>query len=82
MFNEYSTPTANTNPLTITAAADGNLWFIEGGTNTIGRSTTSGQITEYAVPSAFAYALGITAGPDGNVWFAETNTEKLGKLVP
>jgi sugar lactone lactonase YvrE len=74
-------------PNEITVGPDGALWFTElsagagGGTNGIGRITTSGSITEYPVPSATSLT-GITAGPDGTLWFTETyGTAKIGRIT-
>src|SRR5213593_3045232 len=67
-ITEYPTPTANSNPVGITAGPDGNLWFT-GGLG-ITKVTTSGVFTGYPVPGSRS-ALGITAGPDGNLWFTE-----------
>jgi streptogramin lyase len=53
----------------ITTGPDGALWF--GGTNHIGRITTSGAITGYTTPTSNIDITGITAGPDGALWFTE-----------
>src|ERR1700684_635614 len=73
-ITEYSTPTSNSQPQSITAGPDGALWFMEVHAK-IGRSTVAGSITEYTLPGTLpvacgsAYAHSITTGPDGALWF-------------
>lgn len=65
----------------LTVGSDGNVWFLESTGDvhdqvfSIGRITTTGQITEFLIP-AFkgnrAQAHQLTAAPDGNVWFTST----------
>ncbi|MES2172299.1 MAG: Virginiamycin B lyase [Actinomycetota bacterium] len=83
------TPVASTWPTTagavpenITVGPDGNLWFTERGTNSIGRVTPAGVITEFPVPTAASLPDGITSGPDGNLWFSEGNAGKIGRITP
>ncbi|MDR3636667.1 MAG: Ig-like domain-containing protein [Isosphaeraceae bacterium] len=78
----------------ITTGSDGALWFTElyspsgpyGGLflGSIGRITTTGQVTDY--PNAFngdlAEPYAITAGPDHNVWFTEINATRVGRITP
>ncbi len=57
----------------IAAGPDGALWFtgFQGLTSSsIGRITTSGQVTSFALPP-YRNPMGITTGPDGALWFAE-----------
>ena len=64
--------------LSITAGPDGNLWFTEIGPagvgSSIGRITTSGNITEFPLPLANSFPSSITAGSDGNLWFTIIGT--------
>jgi streptogramin lyase len=64
----------------MTAGRDGNLWFTDVGTNSIGRITPSGTITEFPIPTGDAVPTGITAGPDGNLWFTECVGNKIGRM--
>ncbi len=82
-FNEYTVPTANSQPFGITAGPDGNLWFTEGlgNGNKIGKVTTTGSFTEYPVPTPNSFPSGITGGPDGNLWFTEDFGNKIGKVT-
>jgi virginiamycin B lyase len=79
---EYSIPTANSDPESITAGPDGNLWFTENGGNKIANLTTAGVFTEYSLPTAKSRPWGITAGPDGNLWFIERGTNRIGRITP
>ncbi|MCU1413444.1 MAG: putative antibiotic hydrolase [Microbacteriaceae bacterium] len=74
--------TAGSDPEHITVGPDGNLWFTEEGTNSIGRITTAGVVTEFPVPTPAANLQGITSGPDGNLWFTEGDTNKIGQITP
>jgi len=84
---EFPLPTPGSGPVGITAAADGNLWFTEFFTNTIGRITPAGEITEFKIPSSGRQPSAITAGPDGNVWWvARPSTSpavgSVGRITP
>src|SRR5208283_887986 len=71
-FNtDTNLPTSNAYPFyNITAGTDGNIWFVEGGGNSIGKiSPKTGVVTQYDIPTANADLGGIIAGPDGNIWF-------------
>src|SRR5258708_39777491 len=74
---EFSIPTANSTPFSITAGADGNIWFTETGGNKIGRISLAGAITEFSAPGAPG---GITAGPDGALWFTAVGGHKSGRM--
>ena len=76
--------------LAITAGPDGHLWFTELGPaevgSSIGRITTSGNITEFPLPSAPMFLSSITAGSDGNLWFTGIGTNNgpsmIGVITP
>src|SRR5215468_9554970 len=68
----YPLPMPGSQPSSITAGPDGNVWFTE--QNAIGRITTAGAITEFAVSGA----SNIVVGPDGNLWF--TQPSAIGKI--
>jgi streptogramin lyase len=80
-ITEFAIPTANSQPVGITAGPDGALWFTELGGNQIGRITTTGMITEFSIPTASSQPVGITAGPDGALWFAEQSGNKIGRIT-
>ena len=81
---EFALPTAGTEPIGITAGADGNLWFTEAAGNQIGidqpdhpRASPSSR-SRPRIPTLTR----IAAGPDGNLWFVETYGEKVSVLTP
>ncbi len=80
---EYSAGIAtNAVPQSIAQGADGNMWFTEGGVNSIARITPTGVVTHYPLPTANASPRRIVSGPDGNLWFTEINIGRIGRLVP
>jgi streptogramin lyase len=81
-FNEFTIPTAGSQPLDITTGPDGNLWFSESGAGRIGKITTQGAVTEFVLPGPFTRPVGITSGPDGNIWFADDDANKVGRITP
>ncbi len=80
-MKEFALPTSSSSPNGIAIGSDGNVWFIENGTNQVGRITAAGVITEYAIPTAGSNLLDITAGPDGNLWFIENAANKIGRIT-
>jgi streptogramin lyase len=75
----FSVGTFSSNPSSITAGPDGNLWFTEPDSNVIGRITPAGQITLFPVPTPGSHPTGIAAGPNGNVWFTEGASRHIGE---
>jgi hypothetical protein len=65
----------------ITTGPDDALWFTLFSANSIGRITTSGEITEYPIPSPNSQSSGIATGPDGSIWFTEHAAGKIGRVV-
>jgi hypothetical protein len=69
---------ANTQPVEIIAAADGNLWFTSATAPTqINRFTPAGAITNHVVTGT---VNGLTPGPEGNVWFTQDGQQRVGFL--
>jgi streptogramin lyase len=70
----------------IVGGPDGNVWFTEAGTNSIGRITPHGVVTHFPLPMQFVtdYLAAITRGPDGNLWFSEDSpaSSPIGKITP
>src|SRR5439155_24402895 len=81
-IREFTVPTANSWPVSITAGSDGNLWFTESLGNNIGQITPLGVITEYPVPTANSSPGFITAGPEGNLWFTEILGNNIRRVTP
>ena len=63
----------------IAPGPDGNLWFTDFATNSIGRITTSGTAMEFPVPTPNAAPKGIAPGPDGNLWYTELAGDNVGQ---
>lgn len=58
-------------PTSMTAAPDGNLWFVNRQANLIRRITPQGTISRF--PTTFGDSPGdISVGPDGNLWVCGT----------
>jgi len=77
-ITEFNVPT-DLGLTSITAGPDGNLWFSDQGTNSIGTiNPATHAITEFPIPTANSTPQGITAGPDGNIWFTEFAAGKIG----
>ena len=79
----------NGSPFEIVAGPDGDLWFDHAAIftptgQTIGRITTSGQISEFSAGLSDSSAVtNLTAGTDGNVWFAdESSNPAIGRITP
>ena len=69
-------------PTGISAGPDGNLWFLEGANNRIGRITPLGIIAEFTNGVTDDADLGfIATGPDGNVWFTEALGNRVGRIA-
>src|SRR5205807_1831235 len=77
-ITEFDVPTPYSDPISITAGSDGNLWFSESQGPKIGRITPAGVITEFDVSGT--HPLGITNGPDGNLWFG--GDKAIGRITP
>jgi streptogramin lyase len=78
----FAVPTANSDPNSITAGPDGNLWFTEQAGGKVGKITTAGVITEFPIPTPASSPNGIATGPDGNLWFTEGFPSKIGRITP
>jgi len=80
-ITEFHVPATGAGPYDITAGPDGNLWFTDGGTGSIGMiNPTNPAIYEFPVPTPHGGIHSITAGPDGNLWFTETLSDSMGML--
>ena len=66
------------------AGPDGALWFTDTGYFTgghsIGRITTTGDVTHYTDPS-IRYPGQIAAGPDGALWFTNFGNNSIGRIT-
>ena len=58
---------------------DGDIWFSDMGTTSIGKIAPNGTITEYPL-GMDAIPTNITVGPDGNLWFSD-NSGAIGRIT-
>jgi virginiamycin B lyase len=65
----------------IALGADGNQWFTDDGSNSIGQITPSGGVTEFTLVSASGGPSGITSGSDNALWFTESATKKIARIA-
>jgi streptogramin lyase len=79
---EFPIPTPASGADALVAGPDGNLWFLEGNRNQIGRITLAGDVTEFAVPTPSSGLHTLTVGPDGNLWFTEQQANRIGRITP
>jgi virginiamycin B lyase len=59
---------SNPQPVSITAGADGNVWYTAG--TAVGRITPSGDVRAFPLAPPRTGATAITKGPDGLIWFS------------
>jgi len=59
---------------------DGDIWFSDMGTTSIGKIAPDGTITEYPLTMVGAMPTNITVGPDGALWFAD-NSAAIGRIT-
>jgi streptogramin lyase len=82
VITEFPIHVANSMPGSITKGPDGNLWFTDEATNSVGRvSITTGQVTEFPLNSRPGDDGSITTGPDGNLWVTETSATKVARVT-
>lgn len=75
--------TGGSNPWSVTAGPDGNLWFTQAGTGGVGRITPQGVVTEFTAGiTAESTPWDITSGPDGNLWFTDRFENQIGRITP
>lgn len=80
---EFSTPTRKARPYGIQVDFEGNVWFVEVGSEHVGKlDPKSGVITEYKTPTPKSGPRRMTIDPQGVIWYAEWNTHKIGSIHP
>jgi virginiamycin B lyase len=75
---EYGSPA----PRFIAAGPDGALWFTDGGDESIGRITTTGQVSEYPIGTRTPASPQGIVSQGGELWFAEAALDALGSVDP
>ncbi len=68
----------------IVTGRDGNIWFTQGGSDTIARMTPKGKITTFTVGNEAYGPFDICNGGDGNLWFTfrSPSTNAIGRMTP
>lgn len=80
-ITEFGGMAVNARPTSVAAGPDGNIWFTEFGSSSIGKMSTSGTVLgEFPVTTPGGGPFWVTAGPDGNLWFTEFSAGKIGKV--
>jgi virginiamycin B lyase len=75
---DYGSP----QPRYISAGPDGTMWFTDGGDDSIGRITTSGQISEYPIGTPTPASPQGIVSQGGLLWFAEAGLRAIGSVDP
>jgi virginiamycin B lyase len=70
----------NSSPGGITAGPDGNVWFTQRATQSIGRITPGGAVSVFPVGKAEPEE--IVAGPDGRLWYTAFLGDGVGSVDP
>ncbi len=78
-FTPYAMPTLGEIADNMVLGPDGEIWFSDMGTRSIGTIATNGTITEYPLAMG-AIPTNITVGPDGNLWFSD-NSGAIGRIT-
>lgn len=76
-------PPGYTSPFFLAFDGNGNLWFSEPVSNSIGEyNTTQGTWHQWAVPTAKASPFDLTFDQYGHVWFTELGANQIGEFDP
>jgi len=84
---EYSIPTACTNPLAIVTDFDGNVWFAQTNTGNVAKfDPTTSTFTEFDNPSwpnkGRSMMWGMDYSPDGSIWYTDETYDSVWKFSP
>lgn len=67
----------------ITFDGNGNVWFTDARSNSIGKiEPNSGAVTLFPISTENSGPLGIIVDKDNRIWFTEITGDKIGKLDP
>ena len=79
---QHPIPEANAEPWSIASDRQGNLWFVEQGTNQLGEyNPVSGNFTQFQIPTNNSTPDAVAVDSKGDVWFAELTANRLGELA-
>lgn len=82
VLNQFTIPTANSQPKAMTTGADGFLYFTEFKGNKIGQMSTGGSFMEFKFPAQNAGPTGIATGPDGNIYATLATANRVSQFIP
>jgi streptogramin lyase len=76
LIHEYYSPGVDSRPTGITAAPNGEIWWVDSGAGTdvendVSRLTKDGDVINYELYPCGCFGIGITTGPDANLWAVE-----------
>ena len=79
-IGEFSIP-AGSKSYSITAAANGTVWFLENSLNAVGElNPSTGVVKSFKIPTANSSPQYIVAGPDKALWFTEFAGQHIGRI--
>ncbi|MDE1857910.1 MAG: hypothetical protein KGI26_02420 [Thaumarchaeota archaeon] len=79
---QHSIPEANAEPWSIASDPQGNLWFVEQGTNQLGEyNPAAGTFAQFQIPTNHSTPDAVAVDSRGDVWFTELTANKLGELA-
>src|SRR5581483_646619 len=68
-------------PTFLTVGSDGALWYLNSGSQTVGRITTDGQSSAFLLLARHHGIVSAITGTDGNTWFVEQGSS-IDRLTP
>src|SRR5207248_10458410 len=73
-------PGPQDDPLGIVAGPDGNLWFTNSNSRSIGKITPGGMVTSFSIPGGI-FPDQIAKAADGNLWFTDALADSVGCIT-
>jgi virginiamycin B lyase len=83
-FSETATRVADSEK-SVASAGGGGIWFLQredGGYDSVGRISSSGQVSEFPIPDHESGPKSIVEGHEGDAWFTEYFADKIGRVTP
>lgn len=78
---QHKIPGNNSEPWGIATGPDGDVWFVEQGTNRLGMyDPVNGSFRQYQIPTSGSTPSSVAVDSAGNVWFTELTANNLGEL--
>lgn len=81
VVHNFQEPTGFSSPFFVATDANGNVWFTEPTTNSIGELTPSSNTwRQWSVPTASAAPFDLAFDAHGNLWFTEILANQIGEF--